>query len=166
MITLVSTSKTFNLAALHAATGIVVNPQLRQRFVRAVNKYEVAEPNLLSIPGTIAAYTQGGEWLHQLKEVVRVNFRKLDQMLATRFLQVKRVPGRATYLAWLDVSAISSDGDDFANFLAQEVGLIVNAGSHYQGNGQGFIRLNLAYPTTVVEDGINRLAKGLEMYQA
>lgn len=65
MVTLVSTSKTFNVAALHAATGIVPNPLLREHFTRAINKYEVAELNLLAIPGTIAAYTQGAYWLHQ-----------------------------------------------------------------------------------------------------
>lgn len=162
LVTLVSTSKTFNVAALHAATGIVANPILRERFTRAINKYEVAEPNLLAIPGTIAAYTQGADWLHQLKKYLLGNREYLEQFISDNLPQLHVVPGTATYLVWIDVSEITKNSNALAQRIRQETGLIINPGTYYHGNGNEFIRINIAYPLTQVKDGLNRLAKAIK----
>lgn len=165
LITLVSTSKTFNLAALHSATGIVPNPVIRERFDRAINKYEVAEPNLLAIPATIAAYRHGADWLHQMKSYVLANRHYLEQYLADHSSKLHVVPGTATYLVWIDTSAVADNSAALADFIRQDSGLIVNPGTYYHGNGKGFIRINIAYPRQQIEDGMNRLAKSIRDYQ-
>ncbi|WP_267202636.1 MalY/PatB family protein [Limosilactobacillus kribbianus] len=161
LITLVSTSKTFNLAALHSATGIVPNPILRERFDRAINKYEVAEPNLLAIPTTIAAYRHGADWLHQLKDYVRGNKEYVAGFIKQNLPELQLVPGTATYLLWIDTSALSDDSQQLANFIRKDTGLIINPGTYYHGNGAGFIRINIAYPRKQIEDGMKRLAKAI-----
>ena len=162
LVTLVSTSKTFNVAALHAATGIVANPILRERFTRAINKYEVAEPNLLAIPGTIAAYTQGADWLHQLKKYLLHNREYLEQFISDNLPQLHVVPGTATYLVWIDVSEVTKDSNALAQKIRQETGLIINPGTYYHGNGNEFIRINIAYPLAQIKDGLSRLAKAIK----
>lgn len=166
LITLVSTSKTFNLAALHAATGIVPNPILRERFNRAINKYEVAEPNLLAIPATIAAYRHGSEWLHQLKKYVLANRRYLETFIKKQLPALHVVPGTATYLVWIDTSAVADDSKELADFIRQDSGLVINPGVYYHGNGKGFIRINIAYPRKQVEDAMERLARAIKHYQS
>ena len=162
LVTLVSTSKTFNVAALHAATGIVANPILRERFTRAINKYELAEPNLLAIPGTIAAYTQGADWLHQLKKYLLDNREYLEQFISDNLPQLHVVPGTATYLVWIDVSEVTKDSNALAQKIRQETGLIINPGTYYHGNGNEFIRINIAYPLAQIKDGLTRLAKAIK----
>ena len=162
LVTLVSTSKTFNVAALHAATGIVANPILREHFTRAINKYEVAEPNLLAIPGTIAAYTQGADWLHQLKKYLLDNREYLEQFISDNLPQLHVVPGTATYLVWIDVSKVTKDSNALAQKIRQETGLIINPGTYYHGNGNEFIRINIAYPLAQIKDGLTRLAKAIK----
>ena len=162
LVTLVSISKTFNVAALHAATGIVANPILRERFTRAINKYEVAEPNLLAIPGTIAAYTQGADWLHQLKKYLLDNREYLEQFISDNLPQLHVVPGTATYLVWIDVSEVTKDSNALAQKIRQETGLIINPGTYYHGNGNEFIRINIAYPLAQIKDGLTRLAKAIK----
>ncbi len=162
LVTLVSTSKTFNVAALHAATGIVANPILRERFTRAINKYEVAEPNLLAIPGTLAAYTQGADWLHQLKKYLLDNREYLEQFISDNLPQLHVVPGTATYLVWIDVSEVTKDSNALAQKIRQETGLIINPGTYYHGNGNEFIRINIAYPLAQIKDGLTRLAKAIK----
>ncbi len=162
LVTLVSTSKTFNVAALHAATGIVANPILRERFTRAINKYEVAEPNLLAIPGTIAAYTQGADWLHQLKKYLLDNREYLEQFISDNLPQLHVVPGTATYLVWIDVSEVTKDSNALSQKIRQETGLIINPGTYYHGNGNEFIRINIAYPLAQIKDGLTRLAKAIK----
>lgn len=162
LVTLVSTSKTFNVAALHAATGIVANPILREHFTRAINKYEVAEPNLLAIPGTIAAYTQGADWLHQLKKYLLDNREYLEQFISDNLPKLHVVPGTATYLVWIDVSEVTKDSNALAQKIRQETGLIINPGTYYHGNGNEFIRINIAYPLAQIKDGLTRLAKAIK----
>lgn len=165
LITLVSTSKTFNLAALHSATGIVPNPILRERFNRAINKYEVAEPNLLAIPGAIAAYRQGGDWLHQLKQYVLANKHYIADFLKRNLPEMHLVPGTATYLLWIDTSEISDNSQKLAEFIRQDSGLIINPGTYYHGNGAGFIRINIAYPRKQIEDAMQRLLKSVKDFE-
>ncbi|MBB1062537.1 MalY/PatB family protein [Limosilactobacillus fastidiosus] len=162
LVTLVSTSKTFNVAALHAATGIVSNSILRERFTRAINKYEVAEPNLLAIPGTIAAYTHGADWLYQLKQYLLSNREYLEAFIKKNLPQLHVVPGTATYLVWIDVSEVTDDSIVLAQKIRQKTGLIINPGTYYHGNGNDFIRINIAYPLAQVKDGLHRLAKAIK----
>ncbi|MGM9904876.1 MalY/PatB family protein [Lactobacillus sp.] len=158
-ITLVSPSKTFNLAGLHAATAIVSDPILRERFVRAVNKYDVAEPNLLAIPASITAYTKGNAWVHQLKDYVLKNRNYLADFLKKNLPQIKLASENSTYLVWVDVSSVTDDSAEFARQLREKTGLIVNPGTVYGGNGNKFIRISLACPLAQVKDAASRLQK-------
>ena len=166
VISLVSPSKTFNVAALHAATAIVPNSNLRAMVNRGLNSDEVAEPNLLAIPGTIAAYEHGHNWLKALIKQLNVNFTYAEEFINKNLPQVKVVTGAATYLIWLDVSQISSDSQKLAEYLEKTTGLVLSPGSIYRGNGHDFLRMNLACPLTMVKDGIERLKAGLTEYLA
>ena len=166
VISLVSPSKTFNVAALHAATAIVPNSNLRAMVNRGLNSDEVAEPNLLAIPGTIAAYEHGHNWLEALIKQLNVNFAYAEEFINKNLPQVKVVTGTATYLIWLDVSQISSDSQKLAEFLEKTTGLVLSPGSIYRGNGHNFLRINLACPLTMVKNGLERLKVGLTDYLA
>ena len=166
VISLVSPSKTFNVAALHAATAIVPNSNLRAMVNRGLNSDEVAEPNLLAIPGTIAAYEYGHDWLEALIKQLNVNFAYAEEFINKNLPQVKVVAGAATYLIWLDVSQVSSDSQKLAEFLEKTTGLVLSPGSIYRGNGHDFLRMNLACPLTMVKDGLERLKVGLTDYLA
>lgn len=161
VISLVSPSKTFNVAALHAATAIIPDANLHAQVSRGINSDEVGEPNLLAIPGTIAAYEKGHEWRQALLQQLNKNFAYAQDYLAHELPQIKAVSGRATYLMWLDTSKVSSDSHKLADSLRQKTGLIVSPGSIYRGNGQNFLRMNFACPLTMVQDGLTRLKVGL-----
>lgn len=166
VISLVSPSKTFNVAALHAATAIVPNSNLRAMVNRGLNSDEVAEPNLLAIPGTIAAYEQGHDWLQALIKQLNVNFAYAQEFINKNLPQVKVVSGKATYLIWLNVEQISTDSQELADYLEKKTGLVLSPGSIYRGNGHNFLRMNLACPLAMVKDGLERLKTGLTQYSA
>lgn len=160
-VSLVSPSKTFNVAALHAATAIVPNAALRAQVNRGLNTDEVAEPNLLAIPGTIAAYTQGHAWLAALKDQLRQNYQQVATFVSAQVPEIKLVASQATYLVWLDCSALKLPADELAAKLREKTGLILSAGSIYGGNGDHFLRMNIACPASVVHDGLTRLQRGI-----
>ncbi len=160
-ITLVSPSKTFNVAALHAATAIVPDPALHARVDRGLNRDEVAEPNLLAIPGTIAAYTKGAAWLTALKQQLWANHQLAVEFIQQELPQVRVASGPATYLMWLDVHAYGHSATALTQQIRQRTGLIVSDGTVYRGNGAQFLRLNFACPEAMLQDGLARLKRGL-----
>lgn len=166
VIALVSPSKAFNVAALHAATAIVPAAPLRESVSRGFNNDELAEPNLLAVPGSIAAYTQSRDWLYDLKQQLTINRQTVADFLATELPAVKLASENATYLLWLDISAVAADGAEFASFLRQTTGLYLNGGDEYRGNGAHFIRMNVACPPAMLKDGLDRLKRGVAAYQA
>ncbi|WP_155285969.1 MalY/PatB family protein [Lacticaseibacillus zhaodongensis] len=160
-ITLVSPSKTFNVAALHAATAIVPNTNLHASVDRGLNSDEVAEPNLLAIPGTIAAYTKGEEWLQALKQQLWRNHQLVTEFVARELPSVHVASGPATYLIWLDISSYGKSATELTQQIRERSGLILSDGSEYRGNGSHFLRLNFACPEAMLKDGLQRLKKGL-----
>lgn len=162
----VSPSKTFNVAALHAATVIVPNPNLRAQVSRGLNSEELAEPNLVAIPGTIAAYEEGDEWVNDLLSYLAENRQLVSDFIKDNLNnEITLVQGNATYLVWLDVSQLTNDSAKFAEFIREKTGLILSAGSIYGGNGSQFLRMNLACPSKFVLEGLDRLSRAVNEWQ-
>lgn len=165
-ITCVSTSKTFNVAALHAATVIIPNANLRDIVDRGLNTDELAEPNSFAIPGVIAAYTTGADWVHAMNAQVSANKQTLTQFIAQNIPELKVIEGHATYLVWIDCRAVTHDTTALCDFIRAQTGLFISAGAVYGGDGHDFVRINVACPAQRLNDGLNRLAKGITAFQA
>lgn len=165
VIVAVSPSKTFNVAAFHASTVIVPNANLRAQVSRGLNSEELAEPNVVAVPGTIAAYTKGHEWLKQLKQKVLANRKLVLDFLEENVPEIKWIKGDATYLLWFDVSQLTENVDELTDFIRKDTGLIVTPGDVYGGDGHHCIRMNIASPTEMIQDGLNRLQKGVNDYK-
>ncbi len=161
----VSPSKTFNVAALHAATLIIPNEDLRNIVNRGINSDEISEPNSFAIPATIAAYEKGHQWLAELKEKLQSNRELVTDFVRENIPDMDVVKSDATYLMWLDVSKITNDSHDLAASIRENTGLYLSAGDVYRGDGQYFLRLNVACPSSMVKDGLSRLAEGIKIYQ-
>ncbi|GAX05716.1 cystathionine beta-lyase [Secundilactobacillus pentosiphilus] len=157
----VAPSKTFNVAALHAATVIVPNEGLRAIVNRGLNSDELAEPNSFAIPATIAAYTKGHQWVHDLRAYIEDNKQTVADFVAKNVPGVKAIAGDATYLVWLDTSKVGMPSDKLEQFIRDQTGLYLSAGSVYGGNGRDFLRMNVACPKERVLDGLERLKQGI-----
>lgn len=163
-ISLVSPSKTFNMAILHASTMIIPDERLRQRATLAVSVDGLNSPGALAIDASIAAYTEGHEWLHELRKYIQGNREYLEKFVKENLPEIRVIPAESTYLAWIDCSKLTDTSDEFNQYLRNETGLYLAEGTKYRGNGNCFLRMNLATPRCNVEDGAERLKKGIEKY--
>ncbi len=160
----VAPTKTFNLAGIQTAAVAAFDPLLHQRMWRGLNTDEVAEPNAFAAGAAVAAFTKGGEWLRELREYIYENKRYVRNALET-VDGVKLLPSEATYLLWLDVSALTDDSTSFAAFVREKTGLFVTAGAQYHGDGNRFLRMNIACPKSRVADGTERLCRAVKMWR-
>ena len=165
-ITCIAPTKAFNMAGMQTAAVSVPNPVLRHKVWRGLNTDEIAEPNAFAVPAAVAAFTQGGAWLDALRAYVQQSKERVVQFVAQELPQLSVVPSEATYLLWLDCGKLGGDGAEIAQVIRRETGLYLSDGDQYGGNGNQFLRMNLACPHSVVEDGLRRLKAGILAYQA
>ena len=161
-ITAVAPTKTFNIAGVQSAAVIVPEEGLRQRMDRALNTDEVAEPNAFAVDATVAAFSdEGWEWLTALRRYIDGNKQAVYSFLRSELPDVYAVPQDATYLMWLDVSRYTDDSEQLQRLIRRNTGLWVMPGTAYGGIGSKFLRLNVACPKSLVEDGMARLKTAL-----
>jgi cystathionine beta-lyase len=164
-MTCISASKAFNLAGLQSAAIVIPNQALRQKMERGINSDEIAEPNAFAIDATIAAFTQGEQWLEALRTYVEKNREVVADFLDKELPNIKMVYSHATYLIWLDCSKLLADATELCEFIRKETRLYLSEGSKYRGNGACFIRMNIACPVKQLEEGLLRLKKGVKRYE-
>ncbi len=160
-VTCIAPTKAFNLAGLQTAAVYAADETLRHKVWRGLNTDECAEPNVFAVTAAIAAFTQGGDWLDQLRGYIAENRRTTEAFLAEKLPQVRMAHSDATYLFWLDCSEITDSSRQLADFIRQKTGLYLSAGEQYRGNGRYFLRLNAACPRSVLLDGLERLRQGV-----
>jgi cystathionine beta-lyase len=164
-ITCISASKSFNLAGLQSAAVVIPDEALRQKMERGLNADEIAEPNCFAIDAVIAAFTNGEEWFDELRTYLSENKKIVADYLIKENLKLELVPSNATYLLWIDCRKVLGDATELCKFIRKETGLYLSPGFQYRGNGNQFIRMNIACPKKQVEEALILLKKGVEAYE-
>ena len=155
IVTCMAPSKTFNMAGLHFSNIIIPSAELREIW----NKRHLSFDNPLSIAAAKGAYSSCEEWLRQLRVYLDDNFSFVKSFLETKMPKTRfRIP-EATYLAWIDVSAYLPEEKNLPRYFAQEAGVLLEGSDMFVQNGDGFIRLNLAIPRSLLKEGLERIAK-------
>ncbi len=166
-VTCIAPTKAFNLAGLQTAAVCVPNENLRHKVWRGLNTDEAAEPNAFAIDAAVAAFGKGADWLDELRVYIHENKKTAVRYINESIPQIKAVPSEATYLMWLDLGGIIGESkataEDVARTVRQKIGLYLSEGGQFGGNGDRFLRLNVACPRSVLYDGLERLKKGLEL---
>ena len=164
-ITCIAPTKAFNLAGLHTAAVAVPSPNLRHKVWRGLNTDEVAEPNSFAVEGAVAAFTKGEAWLDALREYIQENKNFVENFLRKEVPQISPVSSQATYLMWLDCREMQGCATEFTRYLREHTGLYLSEGRQYGENGNSFIRMNIACPRSLLEDGLKRFAEGIRDYE-
>ena len=157
-ITLLAPSKTYNIAGLHCALGVVQDPGLRARLQRARADL-VPGPGVLALTAALAAYREGQEWLDELLAYLEANRNYLAEAVAD-LPGVRCWPVEATFLAWLDCRESAITGNPHRFFLEQ-ARVALNDGGTFGPGGDGFVRLNFGCPRSTLIEALERMREAL-----
>ena len=160
----VSPTKCFNMAGLHTSAIVIPNETIRAKVNRQINTDEVAEPNAFSCVAAIAAWNESEDWLDEMRSYVFANRDYAESFIEKEIPELEAYPGDATYLMWVNCSKITANAKDFLSFLRSSTGLYLSDGGIYGEGGQSFLRMNLACPRSLLEDGLSRLKAGVKAY--
>jgi cystathionine beta-lyase len=155
--TLVAASKAWNLAGLKCAQ-IVLGSAADLRAIRALPPVANHGVSPLGVIATIAAYTQGRDWLDGMVSHLIARRDQLGKLLADHLPQVSWTPPEATYLAWLDVRAL--DLPDPATTARDRGQVYVNSGITFGAGYAGFTRVNFGTSQERLERVVTALGAG------
>ena len=151
-----SATKTFNIAGTKNSYAIIENPKLRVAFQKrqlANNQHEISGLGYLA---TETAYRYGEDWLTELKELIEKHINYVVDVFGKE-TKIKVMKPQGTYLIWLDFSAYDISDEELRILLRDEAKVILNRGLDFGEEGALHARLNVAMPTSVLEEVCQRI---------
>ncbi len=158
-------SKSFGIAGLRVGCVYTTNPELFEGIVE--------NSDVMSTAGGVASISQIAgmacmdkcyywvdEFLVHLKKNRDYAVDRLNQMPL-----IKAYRPHATYLLYVDVRAFGMKSVEFTDYMQEKVKLaLVSGGEKFFGPGsEGYIRICFATSHEILEEGLNRLEKGIHM---
>ncbi len=160
-ITFGAPSKTFNIAGIVSSYAIVPNPELRRKFFSWLTANELDEPHLFAPIATVAAFRHGEEWRRQMLEYIEGNIMFVEKYLGERLPQIKPLRPQASFLVWLDCRALGLGHDALVDLFVNGARLALNDGEMFGKGGEGFMRMNVATPRSVLAEALDRLVSAV-----
>ena len=109
-----------------------------------------------------AAYSQGEEWLES-----QLKYLEENRDFAVEFIN-KHIPGisvqkpEGTYLLWLDCRGLGLNDAELKRFFVEEARVALNPGISFGKGGEGFMRMNIACPRSLLEEGLRRIKRAVD----
>lgn len=160
-ITCLAPSKTFNLPGLTTAVTIIPDPERRRRFEQLQTTLGLQVYNTLGLTAFTAAYQGGEDWLEELISYLQRNLDFLMAFFAERIPAIKPVPPEGTYLVWLDCRRLPLTPDELRSFFIHQARVGLNDGRDFGPGGEGFQRINIACPRSVLEEALLRIEQAV-----
>ena len=157
-----SPSKSFNIAGLQTANIICSQPEWRRRIDRAININEVCDLNPFGPVALVAAYNESGDWIDELNKYLWGNYQALCEFIGRELPLLRVCKLEGTYLPWIDISAYGVSSQQICDRIMSEGKVWVNPGTMYgPQSGEGYIRVNIACPRSLLMEALERIAKVL-----
>jgi cystathionine beta-lyase len=159
-ITLISPSKTFNIAGLFCGFAIIPDDGLRARFKHQMERMTLHVASLAQVAALAAFSGDCDEWLAELRAYLTANRDYLVDFVAKELPGLRLTIPDATYLAWLDCSALNLAPTPYQFFL-DKAKVALNDGAAFGTGGQGFVRLNFGCPRSTLQEALERMKTAL-----
>ena len=156
-VTCMAPSKTFNLAGLSTSSMIISDPDLGEKYRKTLIGLHMHLGNIFGNIASEAAYTYGRAWLDELIVYIQGNVDLVMNYCREHLPQIKPVKPEATYMIWLDCRSMDMSGTELQRFFVDKAGVGMNEGSLFGPGGEGFMRMNLACPRTIVEKALRKI---------
>ena len=156
-ITLMAPSKTFNIAGIVSSFAVISNKEIRDKYYSFVKKRGLDEGNLFAYTATVSAYNECDDWLDEMLKYVQSNVDFVDSYLKNNIPEIKAILPEASFLIWLDCRSLNLSQNELVKLFVDKAGLALNDGSIFGPGGEGFMRLNVGSPKSILEKALSNL---------
>ena len=160
LMTLTSTTKTFNIAGMHTGNVIVSDEKLRSKFKKTLQALAIS-PSSFGIAMTTAAYNGGDEWLNELLTYLARN-NEIFNMRVNQISGLISMPLESTYLCWVDYRSFNMSMSKYKQKIELESKVAASYGNAFGSGGEGHLRFNIAMPRQLLDSALDRLQLAFE----
>jgi len=160
-ITCFAPSKTFNVPGFHTSVAIIPNEKLREKFNRARGGL-MGSPGIFGLVSMETAFRYGDEWLEQVLNYIERNVDLAISFFESKIPEIVPMRPEGTYLVWLDCNGLGLEHDELTEFFIHDAKVGLNDGATFGPGGEGFMRLNVACPRSILQEGLDRIERAVE----
>lgn len=152
-----------NMSMMGWRIGWAVGPEEVIHHVTVMHQYVSTCASAVTQKAAIAAFTDEGSkataaMRDELKRRNDVTARAIERELRLPYIQ-----GEGAYYIMLDVSQFGPSMDTALGLLDERV--ITVPGSAFGSQGEGYLRISFSIDSSLIEEGIRRVAKGLDKFK-
>ena len=161
-ITCTAPTKSFNLAGVGISNIIIKNEKLRKKFEIEQDRSSSHVFAALGYKACELAYNESEKWLDELILLIDKNQKLVHDFFNKNFVNLSAPLIEGTYLQWLDFKSLELSNEELKKFMNEKAKLYFSEGYTFGKNGSGFERINLAAPTWVIKEALDRLYSALK----
>lgn len=161
-VTLMAPSKTFNVAGLISSFAIIPNDGVREKYMSYIEPRELFQGTLFGYEATKVAFNECEDWLDEALAYIQENIRFVEKYLAREIPQIKPMIPEASFLIWLDCTALNLPQEQLVSLFVEKARLALNDGAMFGVGGEGFMRFNIGSPRSVIEKALDNLKKAID----
>jgi cystathionine beta-lyase len=154
-------SKTFNMAGLHTSNILIPDDGLRARFKKTLQSNGLFGVGPFGVVALETAYNHGEEWLDQVLNYIEDNLHFLEDYVSRYIPQISVVRPEGTYLVWLDCRRLGLDKWELKQLMLNEAGVYLDEGFIFGPEGEGFERINIACPRSILAEALERIKNAI-----
>jgi cystathionine beta-lyase len=155
-------SKTFNLAGLQTSNIVIADETIRSKFERVIRANGMFGVNPFGMTACRAVYEKGEKWLEALLQYLNENLNALVAYFSQKIPKIKVVKPEGTYLVWLDCRSLGLDNRQLNDLFLRQAGVCLDPGGLFGPEGNGFQRINIACPRSLMMEALERIAKAVK----
>ena len=153
-------TKAFNLAGIsNTAYFIIPDKEKRERYLATLSRAKLNEASIPTLVAVTSAYREDTAWLEALKRYIEGNVERVMQFFAEHELGMVPLRPDASFLVWIDCRKLGLTQEVLLERFNKGAKIIPSNGGSYGTGGEGFIRLNIGCPRSVLEEALERIRK-------
>jgi cystathionine beta-lyase len=155
-VTLASASKAFNLAGLKGAVAVAGSASAQRLLGRLPSSSQYGA-GLFGVLASVAAWEAGDEWLDALLGQLDRMRSEFGRLLGQRLPGARYLAPEASYLAWVDCSALGL-GPEPASVFLERGRVALGRGLDFGAPGDGFARVTIGTSSAILAEIVDRMA--------
>lgn len=156
-ITCTAPSKTFNLAGFQVSNIIIPNRKLRGEYEIGRHNIGISRLNVFASSVCTAAYRHGQTWLEELLNYLEENKKYALNYIKEYLPQISVIEPEGTYMLWLDFRSLGLSDEQLHSLIFDQGKIVLNEGHTFGQGGEGFQRMNIACPRSIIQEALERL---------
>ncbi|RLD54984.1 MAG: cystathionine beta-lyase, partial [Bacteroidetes bacterium] len=139
------------------SVAISSSKELIKKYNNILDTLHIGFGNIFGLEALEAAYTYGEEWLEQLIDYIQENINFTQNFVTENMPKIKVIKPEATFLIWFDCRDLNLTDEELTKFFINEAKVGLNVGNTFGKGGEGFMRMNVACPRSVLTQGLERI---------